>query len=233
MKHSYLLLASGLLLSSSAYAQFGVRAGSNLLAVRTTGATRLTPEREFGYQVGVYYQHPLAKHLYLVPEVQFSRERSQVDYYHTYQSSTDITTRGGYDLSLSYLNVPVLLRVALGAVYLEAGPQVSLLVGGHGQGQLENIYDPHPTPYIWVDGIRFQPIDQAASQHFRRLDAGASVGLGVSLPAGLGLSLRAYRGLMNMEKENPETLGALIPSSQGKMYRQTLQASLTYQLAAR
>jgi hypothetical protein len=45
------------------------------------------------------------------------------------------------------------------------------------------------------------------------------------LPAGLGLGVRAYRGLVTLNQEQS--------SYEGAFQRQSLQASLTYQLTAR
>jgi hypothetical protein len=82
------------------------------------------------------YVQALTKRLSLVPEVQFSREQQAV---YRDGGSSSFSYHSVYDLRLSYLNVPILLRMALGPVYLEAGPQVSLLVGGSGTGTTSSI----------------------------------------------------------------------------------------------
>ncbi|RZL07127.1 MAG: PorT family protein [Hymenobacter sp.] len=225
MKRFFLLLGSSLLLTGTAYAQLGARIGANLLNFSqesTYNDASTSATSRVGYQVGVYYQQPLTKRFSLVPEVQFSREQAHVDV----ESFTNPQNylRGDYRLRLSYLNVPVLLRLALGPVYIEAGPQASLLVGGRGQGQTQAL--------VGGDVISGRTIDQAATDRFRRLDAGACLGVGVQLPAGLGLSVRAYQGLVARDRDYAYQQTA-IPSMGSEMYRQTLQASLTYQLLAR
>jgi len=123
-----------------------------------------------------------------------------------------------YHQSLSYLNLPVLLRVAAGAFYVEAGPQLSLLVGGQVEGNGSftrgGVYGTGPL------GV------SRATTLYRRLDAGPTVGVGLRLPAGFGLGLRGYWGLTKPAKENATDAYASFQR------RQTLQASLTYQLAA-
>lgn len=224
MKRALFLLSGSLLVASSAYAQLGVRAGGNT-TIFTKGARisdgNPTTSRLPGYQVGLYYQVPLSKHLALIPEAQFSRERFSVDY--TPLSPPGIIyyegpPRSEYDQSLSYLNLPVLLRVSVGAFYLEAGPQVSLLVGGHAK----NIsFANRPiTNSIYVD--------QAATSSYRRLDAGPCVGVGVKLPAGLGVGLRAYWGLLKLTAD--EDYSMVSRTYTGFQHRQSLQASVTYQL---
>jgi len=226
MNKALFLLSGGLLLASSAHAQLGVRLGGNTV-IFTKGtlindgnpATR----RLAGYQIGLYYQVPFTKHLALVPEVQFSRERFYVNY-------TPFTPPGiiyfegaphsEYDQSLSYLNLPILLRASVGAVYLEAGPQVSLLVGGHAENaQPRNDYSSiNNTIYV----------NQAATSSYRRFDAGPCLSVGVKLPAGLGVGLRAYWGLTKLTAD--EDFSMVSRTYTGFQRRQSLQASLTYQL---
>ncbi|RZJ93292.1 MAG: hypothetical protein EOO60_04940, partial [Hymenobacter sp.] len=126
-----------------------------------------------------------------------------------------------YDLNLSYLNLPVLLRMALGPVYLEAGPQASLLIGGRGQGTTKGT--------LLNKGMYTRPIDQAATDRYTRLDAGFCLGVGARLPAGLGVSLRAYQGLAQLNRGN-ESTPTSIPYSGNYEYRQVFSASLTYQV---
>ncbi|RZJ90423.1 MAG: PorT family protein [Hymenobacter sp.] len=224
MNRALVLLSSSLLLASSAHAQLGVRAGGNT-AIFTKGA-RLSDEnpttsRLAGYQVGLYYQVPLTQHLALVPEIQFSRERFSVSY-------TPFTPPGilyfegaphsEYDQSLSYLNLPVLLRASVGSFYLEAGPQGSLLVGGHAK----NI------PYANGTINNSIYVDQAATSSYRRFDAGPCVGVGVRLPAGLGVGVRAYWGITRLTTD--EDYSMVSRTYTGFQHRRTLQASLTYQL---
>ena len=224
MKHFLLFLGSNLLVASLAQAQVGVRAGTNLLNLRPEAAgARPSTSNKLGYQVGVFYQQPLTKHLSLVPEVQFSREQTQVEYADVRNEQNYL--RGSYDLHWSHINVPVLLRYTLGRVHFEAGPQASLLVGGRGTGQLASLSG--------GDILGDRNIDQAAIGRYRRVSFGASLGVGVSLPAGLGIDVRAYQGFSSINHDTPSQENTAIPYWGGAMNRQTLQASLTYQLASR
>lgn len=212
-------------LAGLAQAQVGVRLGTNLLAFATEASAGARPatSSQLGYQVGVYYQQPLTNHFSLVPEIQFSREQTQVDF-EEYRNAQNYA-RGTYHLNLSYVNVPVLLRFSLGRVHFEAGPEASLLVGGRGTGQTNAL--------IGGDGTVARKIDQSAVYRFRRVNLGACVGIGVLLPAGLGLDVRAYQGLVSVNQATQSQAQDYIPYWGGDMYRQTLQASLTYQLTSR
>jgi hypothetical protein len=221
MKRLLFLLSSGWLLASAAQAQVGVRAGGGLNGITKSpdeSRSSTTAQRKMGYQVGIFYQIALGQHLSLVPEAGFSRECFSVD--KSYDGG-EANMRSAYDQSLSYLNLPVLLRASLGRFYLEAGPQASLLVGGRARGTqtiLGGI----------VPGFYSAPIDAAATDSYHRFDAGPCVGAGLKLPAGLGLALRAYWGLTKLTDEQAHA--AFGQSYPGYQRRQTLQASLTYQL---
>jgi hypothetical protein len=224
MKKAFLVLGTSLLLAGSAHAQFGVRVGGNA-AIFTKGE-RLSDEnpatnRQIGYQLGLYYQVPLTKYLALVPEVQFSRERFHVNYTSLPPLGSiyfEGPPRSEYNQSLSYLNLPILLRANLGPFYLEAGPQLGLLVGGRAESSHVN------------NGIsgNYVAVDAAATASYRRFDAGPCVGLGLKLPAGLGVGLRAYWGLTQLTDD--EHYSASSRTYTGFRHRQSLQASLTYQL---
>jgi hypothetical protein len=220
------LFAASLLFATSAHAQLGLRVGGNLSGQianpfqHLLGGNRLDTNARLGYQLGLTYRFPLSQHWALVPELQFSRERASVSLTSDYPT---LSSQADFRLTLSYLNVPVLVRFGLGPVYVEAGPQASLLVGGRGQGTLS--FSGPGASTIYYNPV----IDQAATERYQRVDAGACVGIGVHLSAGLGLSVRAYQGLVTMDRAYAYQVEA-IPGSSSKAYRQTLQGSLTYQL---
>ncbi|TVT43533.1 PorT family protein [Hymenobacter setariae] len=224
MKRLFFLLSSYWLLASTAQAQVGLRTGGGLTSIAKSsddGRNVTTTQRKLGYQAGIFYQISLSQYLSLVPEIAFSREHFAVDNNY-YFGEGDVFS--SYIQSLSYLNLPILLRASLGAFYLEVGPQASLLVGGRATG----------TQTIsggFVAGSYSTPIDAAATTSYHRFDAGPCVGVGIKLPAGLGLGVRAYWGLTKLTKEQTS-----VPFGQSYIafqHRQTLQASLTYQLPTR
>jgi hypothetical protein len=220
-----LLLGGGLLLSPLAHAQFGLRAGGTLTYLTTkdpdqsVSQTTATTNDKLGYQLGVYYRVKLSQRFSVVPEVQFSHENAG---FHAFRSdAADGGYQGDYALSLNYVNVPLLLRAKLGPVYVEAGPQISLLAGGSEKGT--DIYNG------WAELI-YQSVDRNITSRYRRFDVGPCVGVGVDLPAGFGVSVRGFQGLISSAR-NPASDS--FNYYKGQVFRQTLQASLTYQLAAR
>lgn len=218
MKRFLFLLGISLTVASAAHAQFGVRLGGNVANLHTTEGqiVHSNSTEQLGYQVGVTYQLPLVSFLSLVPEVQYSLERMRL-----YQASTfvlDASFRANTRLRLHYVNVPVLARATFGPVYVEAGPQAGILLGGRqtGSNVVSSWGSPTPTEY---------GIDQGVTDNNRRFDIGPCLGVGLKLPAGLGVSVRAYQGLVTLNEERS--------TADGKFKRQSLQASLIYQLPSR
>lgn len=214
MKRFFLLLGSSLFVAGTAHAQFGLRVGGSLSKLRTTVGTNLysSSSSQLGYQVGVTYQLRLTSWLALVPEVQYSDERATLS--EASFAIADVGFEADSRLRLHYLNAPVLVRASLGPFYVEAGPQASLLLAGHQTGTV--------TTSNWGLPATTRPLDQNVTQSNRRFDVGPCIGIGAKLPAGLGLSVRAYRGLLTLNDERS--------IFDGQHQRQTLQASLTYQL---
>ncbi|MGI4863761.1 MAG: outer membrane beta-barrel protein [Janthinobacterium lividum] len=221
MKRLLFLLSSCWLLAGSAQAQIGMRAGGELsfFSKNTDEAYNYTNvQRKLGYQVGIFYQVPLRARLALVPEVQFNREHFAVDRFYVFG---DGAVHSQYDQSLSYVNLPILLRASRGGFYVEAGPQLSWLVGGRATGTQTVSGGFTGIPYTYS-------LDEAATASYHRLEVGPCVGVGVKLPAGFGLGLRAYWGLTKpIADASRSSFGFTYPSFQ---HRHTLQASLTYQL---
>lgn len=213
MNRFFLLLGGSLLLTSPARAQAGVQVGGNLGSFRAPTAIDVqTSARALpGYHLGVFYHLALSPRLALVPQVQYSRERLDLT-----QVSPGLVD-GGYQATyrerFSYLNVPVLLRLSCGAFYVEAGPQAGYLLGGRETGRVEYTGFTRTAPY---------EVDRTVVGRYRRVDVGPSVGVGLQLPAGVGLAVRAYHGLVS-----------LAPAGEAPLYRQSLLAGLTYRLARR
>jgi hypothetical protein len=215
MKQFFFLLGIGLAMANAAQAQVGLRLGGSASKLHTTddGIMHNSSSAKLGYQAGLTYQIPLTKWLAVVSEVQYSQEHmtlAQVNY-----AIADAGFSSDSRLSLHYLNMPVLVRASLGPVYVEAGPQVSMLLGGRQVGTVTTFSG-------WTGTSMSYDLDESLTDQYRRFDVGPCVGVGVMLPAGLGLSVRAYRGLVTLNHKQG--------TYEGGYQRQSLQASLTYQL---
>lgn len=101
-----------------AQAQLEVRAGLNLaeLADRT-GESAFYKAL---YHVGAFYKAKLLGQLSIQPEVQYSVAGGGLE-----------LTFTGYDTKLYEFTVPVLAKLTLGTVFMDAGPQFGFLAGAN------------------------------------------------------------------------------------------------------
>ncbi|MBC6610379.1 PorT family protein [Hymenobacter sp. BT507] len=216
-----LLSMSGLLVATAAEAQFGVRAGANYASLaesRKQKSYYAEADGRIGYQVGVFYERRISERISLVPEVQFSRQRtnlSVVDYDAPMQAGA-----ATYQVGLSYLNVPIMVRAHLRKFYVELGPQGSILLGAHEKGFTEE------SPLSsYRDPAGGTPFDRRATDHYHRYDFGTIVGLGVALSTGFEVGMRIYAGLLS------DTRGASSPYP-GKLNNVVIQTNMAYRFLA-
>jgi hypothetical protein len=214
------MLAGLLLLAGGAHAQLGLRAGVNTTTIATKAvrdSQYASADAKTGYQIGVFYEHKLDARFSVLPELQFSRQRTDL------QIDDNSIADGSYQatclLQISYVHLPVLLRARFGRFYAEAGPQGSLQLAARETGDEE---------IGTIIGSYRQSFDRLATDHYRRFDVGLCAGLGVQLPAGLALGLRASTGLLSLTPEQPMRRGY-----DGRQRSQVVQAALSYQLRPR
>ena len=217
MKKS-LLLGASILLAGAAHAQLGLRAGANYATLSTkTGDYNSTDAAgRVGYQVGIFYEKKLNARFSVVPEVQYSHQTT--DLLVLNNLVPDNSYFADYRLTLHYLNVPVVARAAFGKFYVEAGPQVGLLLAAHEKG-----YEDRLSLYTIYDSLK-QDFDRSATDRYQRVDVGACAGAGVKLPGGFALGLRYSAGFLSIARElQPDTYG-------GSLRNQVVQAAVSYQL---
>ncbi|MCC2547371.1 PorT family protein [Hymenobacter sp. BT175] len=219
--HLALPVAITLLLTTAAHAQFGVTAGVTTATItdksgrtdRTAAATE-----HLGYQLGVFYEHKLNTRFSLRPGLQFSRQNTGLSV--DDRSVADGSYKADYRLRRSYLDLPVLVQVNFGRFYLEAGPQGSLLLFAHEKGN-ESVGS--------IVGTYNSDFERPATDRYERFDVALCAGLGVKLPAGFGLGLRASTGLLYLRQE----FGSYGGGYHGSLRNQAVQASVSYQLQPR
>lgn len=214
-----ILAFSGLLLAGTAHAQLGVSAGPNftaLVAKTSNSHQHARVDGHVGYDAGIFYEQALGGRFSVVPELRFSRQ--YVDLTVEDFSSAIATGRVSFRLTLSSLTLPVLARATFGRFYVEAGPQASMILAAHEKG----------TESLSAPGTTFErPVDRDAKDFYQRFDAGLSAGLGLKLPAGFGLGLRAYGGFRSLPKERDNGY-----NYDGKLRNLTVQALVSYRLKA-
>ncbi|WP_324673296.1 porin family protein [Hymenobacter sp. GOD-10R] len=214
------VLFVGLFAASTAHAQLGVRVGANTgsVSAKTDEFQEVNTHNRTGYQLGAFYEKKLTERWSVVPEVQFSNQRMNM---HVVESGiADGGYEASYRLRLRYLNVPIVARATFGRFYLEAGPQVGFLINTKEKGT---------ATYGSFLGSYSTTFNRYATDNYHRVDLGLVAGVGVKLPAGFGLGMRGYTGLLSIAKDE----NTQYSNFTGTLKNQVAQVSLTYQLASR
>lgn len=113
-----------LALAPKAHAQFGVKGGVNFAELQ--GRSGEDASYKTFYHIGVLYQANILGPLSIQPEIQYSQQGGSLK-----GAFTD------YDTKLHYFTVPVLAKVTLGPIFVEAGPQFGFLVNATQSGNVQ------------------------------------------------------------------------------------------------
>lgn len=113
-----------LALAPKAHAQFGVKGGVNFAELQ--GRSGEDASYKTYYHIGVLYQANILGPLSIQPEIQYSQQGGSLK-----GAFTD------YDTKLHYFTVPVLAKVTLGPIFVEAGPQFGFLVNATQSGNVQ------------------------------------------------------------------------------------------------
>lgn len=170
MKHFFSLLLVVLCAVAAPAQSFrlGLKAGPSLS--NFTGAN-LTSGRRLAAHAGLVANCPLNSRFSVQPELLFSMKGDE-------NQSLGATAH----LNLSYLDVPVLLKVKVGGLFFEAGPQISLLMSG--KYEINNV-------------------SLKITENYHTLDFGYAAGLGYQLGNGLNAGLRYNGGFRDPTEEVP------------------------------
>ncbi|RSK31101.1 porin family protein [Hymenobacter metallilatus] len=113
----FLFLLPLLLLAAAAHAQFGIKAGLNAAVLDGENLGSTSTRYKTYYHAGLLYEAKVLGPVTIQPELLYSL-----------QGSSFRTAIGNYDAKLHYLNLPVLAKVTVGPVFVEAGPQLGFMV---------------------------------------------------------------------------------------------------------
>ena len=189
-----LILSLGLLagVTSAAQAQearFGVKAGVNLANV--TNSDISNKKNLVGLAAGVMADFSFSDLISLHPELLYSQKGFKLE-------------NGGATAQsrLSYLDVPLLLRVKADGLFFEAGPQVGFLIAKKDEVNIPGLVSGTSTS---TDGTR-------------KVDVGYVAGVGYQLPQGLELGVRYNVGISDISD----------PSSGSKSRNSVFQLQVGY-----
>lgn len=185
-----LLLLPALLLAAAAHAQLGVKAGINAAVLDGENLGSTSTRYKTYYHAGVLYEMKVLGPVSIQPELLYSLQGSSIR-----------NAIGNYDARLHYLNMPVLAKVTVGPVFVEAGPQLGFLVANDEANRTGG----------------------AAGYRFRRTDFTLAAGGGLKL-GNLLLGARFNAGLDNVN--NPRDITNL---NDPRFKNRVLQAYVAYQ----
>ena len=149
MKKLALIVIAGISFATAhAQFEFGAKAGVNL--ANLSDAQGYTARTLANFNLGVFFQMPLARGLKLQPELYFSGQGDKF---------LDGAGGTGND-HINYFNVPILLKFAHhSGFYVETGPQFGFLVGANTtyQGVTTDIKNQlNSTDFAWAFGFGFK-----------------------------------------------------------------------------
>jgi hypothetical protein len=172
------ILLAGLLvlgLAPRAHAQLGAKGGLNVAEL--TGRDGESASFKLFYHVGAFYQAEVAGPLSIIPEVQYSVAGGKLK-----SAFTNYTTE------LRYVTVPLMLRLTLGPVFAEAGPQFGVLLSANQSGLMFQGLADDGTPAYGNES-------RSATGSFKRGDFSLAGGVGLKLGDHLSLGGRLVAGL--------------------------------------
>jgi hypothetical protein len=158
-----------------AHAQFGVKGGLNVAELTGRGGEEAS-YKAF-YHVGIFYQANVLGPLAIQPEIQYSL-----------QGGTLKSAYTNYDTQLHYLTVPILAKLTVGPVFVEAGPQLGVLLNADQSGNMQLSLAPDGTP-------AYGNVSRPATGSFKRGDFSVVGGAGLKLATGFSLGARLVAGL--------------------------------------
>jgi hypothetical protein len=194
-----------LALAPAAQAQIGIKAGVNVSEL--TGRDGESASYKTFYHVGIFYQAHLVGPLSIQPEVQYSVAGGNLK-----SAFTD------YDTQLHYFTVPVLAKLTLGPVFIEAGPQFGVLVSADQEGRLQVGLAPDGMP-------AYGDVSRPATSSFKRPDFSVVGGLGFRLVGGLSVGGRMVAGINDIN--DLKNLGGI---NDTRLQNRVFQAYAAFQL---
>ena len=181
-----------------AQAQFGIKAGVNVAEI--TSSNDENPSYKLFYHVGAFYQVKLIGPLSIQPEVQYSVAGGNLK-----------SNLADYDTKLQYFTVPILAKLTLGPVFVEAGPQFGVLLTADQSGQMQVGFAADGTP-------AYGNVSRPATSSFSRGEFSVVGGVGLKLATGFSLGGRLVAGLKDIN-DAKSLSGANDPRLQNRVFQ--------------
>lgn len=150
--------------------KFGAKAGLNISNFTGSDANS---KSKMGFHFGGFAQYAFSDALYLQPELLLSFEGAK-------DKDNDNKV-----MSVTYLNIPVMVGYKIGSISLEAGPQIGFLLGAKYDGETE-------------------VLGSKVKDWFKSTDFCLNLGAGYAITENIGVGVRYCIGLSNVS-DNSDT----------------------------
>lgn len=166
------LLAGMAGVANAQEARFGIKAGVGLATVTGDGVSGTNKKNLVGAQAGIMADISFSDLISFHPELLYSQKGFRYE-----SGSNYIQSR------LSYIDLPLLLRVKADGLFFEAGPQVGFLAGQKNE----------------VSFPGFASGSNTSTDGTRKVDVGYIAGVGYQLPQGLEIGIRYNGGISDVD----------------------------------
>ena len=206
------LSPAGLHAQAAAPPRFGALLGASLTTISdadlagSTGVEggTLEAKRRIGFQLGAYFTKPLSQNVSLQPEVHFIQKGTKAEATITDAEELEIIGAETVEAAfrLTYLEVPLLLRVDMGSSnlrpFIVAGPSVAYRVACKVEVSFAGLS-------LGTDCDEDDDDPETPDDPFKKYDVGGIIGLGVASTNGgraLSAQVRYSHGLVSIARES-------------------------------
>lgn len=157
---------------ASAQVQFGLKAGVNFSTLGGDDFDEVTGKKSnTGFYFGGLAHIPISDNFGFQPELIYSAK----------QGLEFVESGDELNLNLNYLNIPLMLQYKTSGFYLEAGPQIGLLLTAKSK--------------ITIGGVT---AEEDIKDELKGVDFGINLGLGYVMSSGFGFGARYNFGMSNI-----------------------------------
>ena len=184
-----LVLAAAVAVSTLTFAQqFGIKGGMNVSSLSKDSSLK-DQNSKIGFNAGVFLNAPISSQFSIQPEILYNDLGSKVVQSEVILGNTYTTSKAR---NLGYITVPVMFQYnATPQFYLEAGPQMGLLVDANDKTKSSTNGNTNATT-----------IKSLNKADYNTFDFGVGIGAGYYFTPTLGLTVRYMAGVTDIYKNN-------------------------------
>ena len=201
----------------------GIKGGANLAS--WTGTDKTDAKTKYGFSAGATFNFAFSDMISLQPELLYSQKGIKLDY--TEKNSDASVLKGSgkasgtFGQTLSYIDVPILVRVNTGGsdgsgLFFELGPQGSFLIAQRGfidSGDKATVVLAGPERNNENSTATSLPAVAVgnSTDDFNKVVIGYAAGIGYQLTSGLSLGIRYTGDISQVYKDGTATADAFKP----------------------